>query len=106
MKKRNIYVIFFIVHAILTIVLNLMSMGWQMAILDTGGTTAPVSLKILDLVALVFTLPFLLPAALVFPSMGYSDPINNPIYLVALIVNSALVAWFVTRFIIWRKKND
>ena len=104
MKKRNVYVLSFIAHATLTIVLNLMSMAWQMTILDSGGKTAPVSLHILSLVASAFTLPLLLPAALAFLRMGYPDPVSS-IYVIALIVNSALMAGFFTWLIMKTRRR-
>lgn len=105
-KKRYIYSLSFTSHAVFTVILNLISMGWQMVILDIGGrTVAPVSLIIIHYVGLMFSLPLLLPIALILPYLGHPDPANDPIYLIILILNSATVAWLITWFIARKTRN-
>ena len=103
MKLRTFYFVAFVGHAAVTLVLNSMAIAWAMTVLDSGGSKAPWGLEALNAVAWVFALPVLLPAAIVLPRLGYSDPVNSPIYLILLLGNSALVAYVILKVITWRR---
>jgi small-conductance mechanosensitive channel len=89
------------VHCVLTFVFTLWSLGWQMLVLDTGGTTAPAGLKIVSAIDLLLALPVLLPLARLALYLGFADPVNDPIYWPLPILNSLLVAYAVTATMRW-----
>ena len=76
-------------------------MGWQMAVLDTGGTVAPLGLKIVSIIDLLLALPVLLPLARLALHLGFPDPVNDPIYWPLPIINSLLVAYVVAATMRW-----
>lgn len=71
-------------------------MGWQMVVLDTGGTVAPAGLRVVSTIDLLLALPVLLPLARLAHYLGFPDPANNPIYWPLPIINSLLVAYAIT----------
>jgi hypothetical protein len=85
-----------LIHCAFTFVFTLWSMGWQMAVLDTGGTVAPLGLKIVSAIDLLLALPVLLPLARLALYFGFADPVNDPIYWPLPIINSLLAAYSVT----------
>jgi len=90
-----------VIHCVLTFVFTLWSMGWQMAVLDTGGTVAPAGLKIVSTIDLLLSLPVLLPLARLALYLGFPDPVNDPIYWPLPIINSLLVAYAITATMRW-----
>jgi hypothetical protein len=76
-------------------------MGWQMVLMDTGGTVAPAGLKIVSTIGLLLALPVLLPLARLALYLGFPDPVNDPIYWPLPIINSLLVAYVVTAAMRW-----
>jgi len=89
------------IHCVLTFVFTLWSMGWQMAVLDTGGTVAPLGLKIVSTIDLLLALPILLPLSRLALHFGFADPVNDPIYWPLPVVNSVLVAYAATAIMRW-----
>lgn len=90
-----------VIHCVLTFVFTLWSMGWQMAVLDTGGRVAPLGLKIVSIIDLLLALPVLLPLARLALYLGFPDPVNDPIYWPLPIINSLLVAYVVAATMRW-----
>jgi hypothetical protein len=90
-----------VIHCVLTFVFTLWSMGWQMTVLDTGGTVAPLGLKIVSTIELLLALPVLLPLASLALHLGFPDPVNDPIYWPLPIINSLLVAYVVAATMRW-----
>lgn len=72
-----------------------------MTLLDSGGTVAPLGLKIVSTIDLLLSLPVLLPLARLALRLGFPDPVNDPIYWVLPILNSVLVAYAVTATMRW-----
>ena len=83
------------IHCVLTFVFTLWSIGWQMTLLDSGGTVVPLGLKIVSTIDVLLSLPVLLPLARLVLHVGFPDPVNNPIYWPLPVINSLLVAYFV-----------
>jgi hypothetical protein len=90
-----------VIHCVLTFVFTLWSIGWQMTLLDSGGTVAPLGLKIVSAVDLLLALPVLLPLARLALHLGFPDPVNEPIYWPLPVVNSLIVAYLVAASIRW-----
>jgi hypothetical protein len=76
-------------------------MAWQMVLLDTGGTVAPLGLRIVNAIDLLLGLPVLLPLARLALYLGFADPVNDPIYWPLPVVNSLLVAYWITATTRW-----
>jgi hypothetical protein len=72
-----------------------------MVVLDTGGTVAPAGLKIVGTIDLLLALPVLLPLSRLAVHLGFSDPVNEPIYWPLPIINSLFVAYAVTATMRW-----
>jgi hypothetical protein len=97
-STRRYWVTFSLValsHCAFTFVFTLWSMGWQMTLLDNGGTVAPIGLKIVNYIDLFLALPVLLPLARLVLHLGFADPVNDPIYWLLPIINSLLVGYSV-----------
>jgi hypothetical protein len=90
-----------LIHCGLTFIFTLWSMAWQMVVLDTGGTLAPLGLKIVSTIDLLLALPVLLPLARLALHLGFADPVHDPIYWPLPVINSLLVAYSVTATIRW-----
>ena len=90
-----------VIHCVLTFVFTLWSMGWSMALLDSGGTMSPLGLKIVSTIDLLLALPVLLPLARLVLHLGFPDPVNDPIYWPLPIINSMLVAYALTAATRW-----
>jgi hypothetical protein len=99
--RRAAFSLVAVIHCILTFGFTLWSMGWSMLLLDSGGRVAPIGLKIVSNIDLLLALPVLLPLARLALHLGFSDPINDPIYWPLPIINSLLVAYFVTSTLRW-----
>jgi len=100
-KRWIVFSLVAVIHCVLTFVFTLWSMGWQMVLLDTGGSAAPTGLKIIGTIDLLLTLPVLLPLARLAVYLGFPDPVNDPIYWPVPIINSLLVAYAVTATMRW-----
>ena len=71
-------------------------MGWQMAVLDTGGTVAPLGLKIVSSIDLLLALPVCLPLARLALHFGFADPVNDPLLVTShhqQLVSGLLCNW-------------
>lgn len=77
-------------HCAVTVVVVLMTMGWTMALLDTGHRQAPIPLQGLSVVQWVLLWPILYPLARLALRLGYSDPLS-PVYWLMPVMNSAAV---------------
>ena len=92
---RRPVLIFAIVHCAATFAFSLWSIGWQMLLLDTIGSSAAISWGLY----LVLTLQFLLSLPLLWPMselalhLGFSDPINDKVFWLMPFINSAVVAF-------------
>lgn len=90
-----------VIHCALTFVFTLWSIRWQMTLLDSGATVAPLGLKLVSTIDLLLALPVLLPLARLVQHLGFPDPVNNPIYWPLPVINSLLVAYFVAAMMRW-----
>ena len=98
---RIVFSLIAVIHCVLTFFFTLWSMGWQMAVLDTGGKVAPLGLKIVSIIDLLLALPVLLPLARLALHLGFADPVNDPIYWPLPIINSLLVAYVAAATMRW-----
>jgi hypothetical protein len=72
-----------------------------MTVLDSGGTLAPIGLKIVSTIDLLLALPALLPLVRLALHLGFPDPVNDPIYWPLPVINSLLVAYCATAMMRW-----
>ena len=76
-------------------------MAWSVARLDSGGSVAPLGLKIVGTIGLLLSLPVLLPLASLALHLGFPNPVNDPIYWPLPMANSVLVAYAITATMRW-----
>src|SRR5215510_924168 len=74
MARKWRAVVFVAAHFFLTITGFFLNAAWQMAVLDTGGTTAPPLLILLHYLVLALTLPVFLPIWLFGDAIITFDP--------------------------------
>jgi hypothetical protein len=106
---RGLIVIYGIIHLFVSIVVFLLSAGWQMSLLDSGMDRAPYSLGyyIVFSLDLLLGLPLRSPIAVAASHFEIGDSIFNSFYWFVLIMvaNSLLAATifdFVSR---WRQNR-
>lgn len=91
-----LFCLFVTAHAILTFCTDYWSMGWAIALLDSGYKQAPLGLSVLSLIAFAFRLPLTYLVDILLLKLGFYDPIA-PIYWVSIPINSFLVVWILYR---------
>jgi hypothetical protein len=111
--NRHFFVVVTAAHLVATIVAWVSAGSWQVHLAQAAGPEriiyAPSGLLIVSWVATILALPIMLPLAYVTAQLGFVDPINDAIYWVFPVLNSAVVggiAVLVRRYLKRRAKAE